>query len=99
MSARLPTRIQLSRKAGWRMPANTVKIARGTKYGNPFRVGDRRAGNYTRDEACNLFDAYARNRLKKETDWLKLIRGKNLACFCGLDLRCHGDTLLVLANS
>jgi len=31
-----PIRIQLSRRKGWRMPANTVKVDRSTKWGNPF---------------------------------------------------------------
>lgn len=31
-----PKRIQLSRKKGWRMPENTVSVARPTKWGNPF---------------------------------------------------------------
>lgn len=30
-----PVRIQLSRAKGWRMPANTVKVDRSTRYGNP----------------------------------------------------------------
>lgn len=34
----MPERIQLSRRKGWRMPPNTVKVARGTWLGNPFRV-------------------------------------------------------------
>lgn len=34
-----PQRIQLSRKKGWRMPENTVKVSRPGKWGNPFRVG------------------------------------------------------------
>jgi hypothetical protein len=34
-----PVRIQLSRKKGWRMPPNTVKVTRPGKFGNPFRVG------------------------------------------------------------
>ena len=34
-----PQRIQLRRTKGWRMPPNTVKVARPTKWGNPFRVG------------------------------------------------------------
>lgn len=36
-----PIRIQLSRKKGWRMPPNTVKVTRGPgmKWGNPFRLG------------------------------------------------------------
>lgn len=31
-----PVRIQLKRTKGWRMPANTVKVDRTTKWGNPF---------------------------------------------------------------
>lgn len=31
-----PARIQLSRAKGWRMPDNTVKVDRSTKWGNPF---------------------------------------------------------------
>ena len=34
-----PRRVQLSRAAGWRMPENTVKVDRTTKWGNPFGVG------------------------------------------------------------
>lgn len=32
-------RIQLSRAKGWRKPANTVVVARPTKWGNPYRIG------------------------------------------------------------
>jgi len=31
-----PVRIQLSRRKGWRMPADTVKVDRSTRWGNPF---------------------------------------------------------------
>ena len=31
-------RIQLSRKRGWRMPENTVKVDRSTRWGNPFTL-------------------------------------------------------------
>ena len=37
----IPTRIQRRRTKGWRMPPNTLNCTRGSKYGNPFRVGDR----------------------------------------------------------
>lgn len=30
-----PIRVQLSRKKGWKMPPNTVKVDRTTKFGNP----------------------------------------------------------------
>jgi len=34
-----PVRIQLSRQKGWRMPPNTVSVARPGRWGNPFRIG------------------------------------------------------------
>lgn len=34
-----PVRVQLSRKKGWRMPPNTVSVARPGLMGNPFHVG------------------------------------------------------------
>lgn len=33
-----PQRVQLRRTKGWRMPANTVSVARPGKFGNPYRV-------------------------------------------------------------
>ncbi len=38
----MPDRITLSRAKGWRMPENTVLVARGTGriWGNPFTVAD-----------------------------------------------------------
>lgn len=46
-----PVRIQLSRKKGWRMPPNTVKVDRTTKWGNLFIVGQ----HGTRAECVRLF--------------------------------------------
>lgn len=34
-------RVQLKRTKGWRMPENTVKVDRTTRFGNPWKVGDR----------------------------------------------------------
>lgn len=34
-----PVRIQLKRTKGWKMPPNTVKVDRSTRFGNPFIVG------------------------------------------------------------
>lgn len=36
--AESPRRVQLSRKKGWRMPENTVSVARPGRWGNPFSV-------------------------------------------------------------
>lgn len=35
-----PVRVQLKRTKGWRMPENTVKVDRTTKWGNPFVVDE-----------------------------------------------------------
>jgi len=31
-----PQRVQMKRSAGWKMPANTLKVDRTTRWGNPF---------------------------------------------------------------
>jgi Domain of unknown function (DUF4326) len=33
-----PIRVQLSRKKGWRLPPNTVKVDRSTRWGNHWQV-------------------------------------------------------------
>ncbi|MGN6554026.1 MAG: DUF4326 domain-containing protein [Verrucomicrobiota bacterium] len=33
-----PKRIQLKRTKGWRLPANTVKVDRSTRWGNPHKI-------------------------------------------------------------
>ena len=39
-AATRPQRVQLKRSAGWKMPANTVKVDRTTRWGNPFTAAD-----------------------------------------------------------
>lgn len=36
----MPERIQQRRTKGWRKPDNTVSVARPSKWGNPFRIGE-----------------------------------------------------------
>ena len=88
-----PVRVQLSRKAGWRLPPNTVSVARPSKWGNPFTVAE-----YGRSLAVANF----RNRLIGmdligALD-LSELRGKNLACWCRPHDECHADILLEMAN-
>ena len=35
-----PQRVQLKRSAGWKMPANTLKVDRTTRWGNPFTIAE-----------------------------------------------------------
>ena len=104
-----PIRIQLSRAKGWRMPPNTVKVDRTTKWGNPFVVGE----HGTRAECVDLFAMLCAGRVclshgpepdiqlqyihQMHAD-MEELRGKNLACWCPPDAPCHADRLLKLAN-
>lgn len=45
-----PSRIQLRRTKGWRMPPNTVKVDRTTRWGNPFS-----SSAYSQDDKVRLF--------------------------------------------
>jgi hypothetical protein len=99
----MPTRIQLRRTKGWRMPAGTVSVARPGRFGNPYRVGvdgtaaecvakfraDMEAGFAL--PSGSLHRALYRGQIGK-------LAGKNLACWCKLDAPCHADVLLELAN-
>ena len=47
----MPKRIQLRRTKGWRKPPGVIVVARPTKWGNPFRTGDRQK-DYDSYMAC-----------------------------------------------
>lgn len=91
----MPVRIQLSRRKGWKMPENTVKVDRSTKWGNPFVVADDRS----RARCVELFhimlsgylcvsdtpsvEAQEAYRAMAKRDRAELL-GRNLACWCPL---------------
>lgn len=95
-----PIRIQLSRRRGWRMPPNCVKVDRSTSFGNPYQAG--KDGDGDRGKLVELFSKYlygtARGGAMAERARAEL-RGKNLACWCPLDGPCHADVLLDVANA
>jgi hypothetical protein len=102
-----PKRIQLSRTKGWRMPANTVKVDRSTKFGNPWTVKAAREAGHTGTDAelqaltVGLFADALSKGLPAVADHLEHIeelRGKNLACWCKPGTPCHADVLLEIAN-
>ena len=95
-----PQRIQLSRRRGWRIPENTLKVDRSTPFGNPYQAG--KDGEGKRDYLVELFYRYVTStspgaalaeRARSE------LRGKNLACWCSLDGPCHANVLLEIANA
>lgn len=94
-----PRRVTLSRKRGWTMPANTMKVDRSTPYGNPFRLGDTVAGEVleTMEQVLDAYRRWAAERLH-DPSWQKL-RGRNLACWCRPEEPCHADVLLELLTA
>ena len=105
-----PVRVQRKRTKGWRMPENTIYVGRGSKWGNPFKVGemgfslpDGTATFYCRggasaENVVSLFKRYTVPMWRGFGFDVAKLRGKNLACWCPLDQPCHADVLLELAN-
>jgi len=91
----VPVRVQLSRKKGWKMPPNTVKVTRPTAWGNPFLVSE-----HGQQGAVDRFRDYIEGMVCEPSVVASLneLRGKNLACWCRPGLPCHADVLLELAN-
>jgi len=106
-----PRRFQLSRRKGFRLPENTVVVARPGKYGNMFsivpnipagqRIGPRYIAVPTAEDAVECFREVF-DQEGETADGLRSLlpdlRGKNVACWCALDAPCHGDVWLELAN-
>ncbi len=76
-----------------RIPAGVIRVDRATEWGNPFRIGK----DGDRAEVIRLFREYALIMLSVEPDWLKPLRGKDLACWCAPE-PCHAEVLAELAN-
>jgi hypothetical protein len=107
----MPTRVRLSRKKGWKLPPDTVSVARPGRWGNPFSVAPELAQGTpvgTRYTAMpTVAEAVAAYRRWVESDPAgreiarqaqRELRGKNLACWCPLDGPCHAEVLLHIAN-
>ena len=97
-----PVRIQRQRTRGWKMPPNTIYVGRGSRWGNPYRIGARcrrTGGVLDRDAVLERFtEALVVGHLRFREGDCDALRGKNLACWCALDQPCHADVLLELAN-
>ncbi len=88
----MPQRIQRKRTKGWRMPAGAVYVGRGSKWGNPYKIG-----------TCFIADAESAVMAFRANlpigKFAQELRGKDLACWCALDQPCHADVLLEEANN
>ena len=96
-----PVRLQLSRRAGTRLPEGAISVARPTRYGNPYIVATpTNGGNMSRADAVRNFErALKEGRLQFSVAEVKRdLRGHALACWCPLDAVCHADVLIRLSN-
>jgi len=50
-----PRRVQLSRAKGWRMPDNTVSVARPGRWGNPFKKAEAIESGYATEQDWQAF--------------------------------------------
>jgi hypothetical protein len=98
-----PVRVRRSRAKGSKLESPNglpvVCVSRGTRWGNPHVVDEKKPGsreaamrNYRRDLELGKL-GFSVEDVRRE------LAGKNLACWCRLDQECHADILLELANS
>lgn len=103
----MPSRIQLRRTKGWRLPDGAVVVARPSRWGNPYIVGDLfNGGNIGQQEAVDLYRrALIEGRLQNDVNRVRReLTGHDLACWCALEdsdgnrVPCHADVLLEIAR-
>jgi len=89
-----------------KIPPDAVYVGRPSKWGNPWRVGERHPADghrLTREEVIEIYRNELPTMLTARDDKGKIIldlhelRGKDLVCWCA-PLPCHADILLELAN-
>ena len=73
--------------------SDVVYIGRGSKWGNPFRIGP--DGN--RDEVIAKYKEWILMNTDLLSD-LPELKGKDLMCFCA-PKACHGDVLIELLKN
>lgn len=105
-------RLQRSRRKGSRLVSPNglpvVCVTRGTRYGNPWTIAkvlDIGMEGVDEERARKIAVDYYRQDLEAGElevtveDVKRDLRGKNLACYCGLDEEwCHVDVLLEVSN-
>lgn len=71
-----------------------VYIGRGSRWGNPFVVGE----HGTRDNVILKYEKYLMDKIQSgeiTKQSLKSLSGKTLGCYCKPD-KCHGDVIVKL---
>lgn len=123
----MPHRLRFHRRRGFRLPDNALRVARPSRFGNPFRVSQMPGDTWYLVYLPDSYEGTLEHRIFRSSKYshltqreahavavecyhellerrplpardLQALRGKDLACYCPLDLPCHVDVLLELAN-
>lgn len=96
-----PVRIKRRRAKGWKKPANTVYVGRGSRWGNPYIVSCALPARSAVEafKQLLLVNDYHQRRYPTISEIKKHLRGKNLMCWCNEGAWCHADVLLEIANA
>lgn len=92
-------RIQRRRSKGWTMPEGAIYVGRGSRWGNPYRVGRNpwygTWATMDAEEAVRWFRRALDGWLTADPRVLDPLRGAtSLACWCRTDSPCHADVLI-----
>jgi hypothetical protein len=119
--------VRLSRRKGFRLPPDTVNVARPTRWGNPYDIREdglelalrlfeeTARGTWSPSHVTHVDEPTAEMLYAAHHAWLRRhgrhpidlarseLRGKHLACWCGLPGEgepdhCHAAILLRIAN-
>jgi len=82
-------RIQMKRTRGWRKPPNVVYVGRPSKWGNPYTVQE-----HGLEDALTKYKVHLLAMVTGGYLDLRELEGRDLACWCPLTHKCHGDILL-----
>lgn len=103
-----PVRLQRSRMKGARLTSPNglpiVCVTRGGMWGNPFKVGTAVGTTQidTNKDAVDCFRIWLEaNPIGQTVAYAarRVLRGKNLACWCKPGDACHADVLLEIVNA
>ena len=104
-----PVRLQLKRIKGFNLKKLSKEtngleyavVSRPSKWGNPYIVG-KLSINHTfpvsAEQAVAFFRDFVYGNPRNIAIIAKELKGKNLACWCPLNQKCHADILLKIAN-
>lgn len=76
-----------------KMPDNSVKVCRGTVFGNMFKL-IKHGGRFTLQQSLENYKKVIGFILTIDPHFLDELRGKDLGCYCKLDQPCHADILI-----